>query len=394
MLKHYHFILIVLLISATSALSAQITLTAENYGVQDSVILSDTLYYEGAFAPDIPTGGENQTWDYSAVQADNFISILSLPVPEEDTCFAGAQSLRTVNFVFQAFQYPGFGYTAYEEGGRFELGFKTAGAKFPLTAITGNPMDTLDILPRISPTRETLIPFPATFGTIAQDTFVQTAPLELTVSAFGLNQTPAAQTVTTTNTVEVIGYGDLILPTLSGVPSEPIEALLARVTTVNVANYTLAGGPAPAALLQAFGVSQNETTTTVNYFFHIEGMGRSVARLLSFNGNTQYRFEFRGVPPGVTSSVDNVGSLEPLRFSPNPVHPGEVLQLTTPVGVSDGILRLLDIQGRTITENPFRSFPGDNIDFRIPATVGPGLYIQQVLNERGQLVSVGKVLVQ
>lgn len=394
MLKYYRFFLIALFISATSALSAQITLTAENYGVQDSVILNDTLYSEGAFVPEIPTGGENQTWDYSAVQADQFISFLTFPVPEEDTCFVGAQSQRPVNFSFQAFQYPGTGYTAYEEGGRFDLGFKTDGAKFALTGITGNPMDTLDILPRTTQARETLIPFPATFGTIAQDTFVQTAPLALTVSAFGLNQTPAAQTVTTTNKVEVIGYGNLILPTLSGVPSESMEALLTRVTTVDVANYTLAGSPAPAALLQAFGVSQNETNTTVNYFFHVEGMGRSAARLLSFNGNTQYRFEFRGVPPSVPSSVANVGSLEPLRFSPNPVHPGEVLQLTPPIGVSDGILRLLDIQGRTIAENPFRSFPGDNIDFRIPATVGPGLYIQQVLNERGQLVSVGKVLVQ
>lgn len=392
MLKSYYLLLFVLAIGTTTTLSAQITLTAENYGVQDSVILNDTLYYEGAFAPDIPMGGENQTWDYSAVQADSLISLTFFPVPEEDTCFLGAQTLRPINFAFQAFEYPGTGYTSYEEGGRFNLGFKTDGAKFPLTAITGNPMDTLDILPRISPARETLIPFPATFGTIAQDTFVQTAPLEITVSAFGLNRTPAAQIFTTTNTVEVIGYGNLILPELAGVSSQPLEALLARVTTVEVANYTLAGGPAPAALLQAFGVSQNETNTTVNYFFHVEGVGRSVARLVSINGN--YRFEFRKVPPMAPSSVDNLVSLEPLQFSPNPVRPGEVLQLTTPVGVSDGMLRLLDIQGRTVAENSFRSLPGDNINFRIPATVMPGLYIQQVLNERGQLVSVGKVLVQ
>lgn len=394
MLKFYHFLLFVLFVSATTSLSAQITLTADNYGVQDSVVLRDTLYREGGFVPEIPTGGENQVWDYSSVQPDSLFVLSFEPVPEEDTCFVGAQTQGAVNFFFQAFLFPGVRYTAYEEGGRFNVGSKTNGAKFPLTAVTGSPMDTLNILPRTVRAKETLIPFPATFGTIAQDSFVRTTSLELSVAAFGLNRTPSAQIVTTRKTVEVIGYGDLILPALSGVPSEPLEALLVRETTVDVANYTLAGGPAPAPLLQAFGVSQNETTTETSYFFHVKGLGRSAARLLPTAGSTDYRFQFRRVPSGITTSVNSISSREPLRFSPNPVRPGEVLRVSTPDGVTGGTLRLLDLQGRSITENPFRSLPGDNIEFRIPATVRAGLYFQQLVDERGRLVGVGKVLVR
>ncbi len=394
MLKHYFFFLSVLFLGATTSLSAQITLTADNYGVQDSVILRDTLYFEGGFVAEIPTGGENQVWDYSNVQPDSLFVLNFQPVPEEDTCFVGAQTQGPLTFFFQAFRYPGVRYTAYQEDGRFNVGRKTEGAKFPLTAITGSPMDTLNILPRTIRGKETLIPFPATFGTIAQDSFVQAAPFELSVAAFGLNRTPAAQTFTTKKTVEVIGYGDLILPALSGVPSEPLEALLVRETTVEVANYTLAGGPAPAMLLQAFGVSQNETTTDVDYYFHVKGMGRSAARLLPTAGSTDYRFQFRRVPPGTTTSVGNVNKPAPLSFFPNPVRPGEIIQLTTPTGISGGMVRLLDLQGRIISENAFATFPGDRVGFRVPAAVKPGLYFQQVVDQGGRLVGVGKVVVR
>lgn len=394
MLKHYFFSLFVLFLGTTTSLSAQITLTADNYGVQDSVILSDTLYFEGGFVADIPMGGENQVWDYSSALPDSLFIFSFQPVPEEDTCFVGAQTQGAVNFFFQAFRFPGVRYTAYEEGGRFNVGSKTNGAKFPLTAITGSPMDTLNILPRTIRAKETLIPFPATFGTIAQDSFVRTTSLELSVAAFGLNRTPSAQIVTTRKTVEVIGYGDLILPALTGVPSEPLEALLVSETTVDVANYTLAGGPAPAALLQAFGVSQNETTTETSYFFHVKGLGRSAARLLPIAGSTDYLFQFRRVPPGTTTSVGNVNKPAPLSFFPNPVRPGEIIQLTTPTGVSGGMVRLLDLQGRTISENAFNAFPGDRVGFRVPATVKPGLYFQQVVDQGGRLVGVGKVVVR
>lgn len=394
MLKPYYLLLFVLAIGATSTLSAQITLTAENYGVQDSVVLLDTLYQVSNFVPDIPQGGENQVWDYSNLTSDSIDIFTSLEVPEEDTCFAGAQAFFPVTFAFQAFRYAGFTYTTYTADGRFDVGIKTDGAKFPLTAVTGNPLDTLAILPRSGGFRETIIPFPATFGTISRDTFDQTANLELSVGAFGLNQTPAASAQSTTRTTEVIGYGDLILPGLADVPSAPLEALLIQQTTVEVTTYTLAGGPAPAALLQAFGAVQNDTFTRVNYFFHVKGLGRSAANLQLIPGTSTYFFQFRRVPPGTTTSLSSVRSPEPLRFSPNPVRPGEVLGLTLPAEVTGGALRLLDLQGRIVTENTFNAAPGGNVEVRVPATVKAGLYVQQVVDRQGRLVAVGKVLVQ
>jgi hypothetical protein len=395
MLKHYCFFLFALVVSATASLSAQITLTADNYGVQDSVILRDTLYYEGAFVPEIPMGGENQVWDYSNVQIDSLTIFLYDAVPEEDTCFATAQTVNYGTSSFQAFTYPSARYTAYEEGGRFDVGVKTDGAKFPLTAITGNPLDTLAVLPRTTSFRSTLISLPSTFGTITRDTFDQSAPLEITVAAFGLNRTPATQDLNTVRTVEVIGYGDLILPARAGFSSGPLEALLVKTTTVAVNTYTLAGGPAPPALLQAFGVSQNESVVVENYFFQVKGMGRSAANIQQRTpGSGDYQFRYRRVPPGITTGLGSINKPEPLSFFPNPVRPGGVLRLTAPADVTGGVVRLIDLQGRTITESTFSTLAGDTIEFGVPVSVKPGLYFQQVVNARGRLVGVGKVLVQ
>lgn len=391
MYKHY-LSLLFLVLAGTAALPAQITLTADNYGVQDSVILLDSIYFDGRNVPDFPTAGENQTWDYSGLQVDSFYVNTYQEVPEDDTCFVGAQTLVPITFSFQAFSYPGFGYTSYEDSGRFDRGIKTDGAKFPLTAVTGSNQDTLAILPRVEAGRETLIPFPATYGTTSRDSFNLTASLELSVAAFGLNRTPAAQHYATTRTSEIIGYGDLILPAIPGAPSEPLEALLMKTTIVNAVTYTLAGGPAPPTLLQAFGARQNDTLTDVIYYFHVKGMGWSAARILVPGGQSTYEFQMRKVVPGTTTGVNRF-SPKPISLYPNPVRPGESLFLTIPAEVSSGTMRLIDARGRVVTERMFRAYPGENIEFPIPPALKPGLYFQQVTDQAGQLMGIGKVMV-
>lgn len=393
-MRHYYFIYFFLLLGA-NGLSAQITLTADNYGSRDTVILQDSVFADSTLLVAPPQGGADQVWDFSDLDL-NLLSVnLNFPVADDDTCFTGTTTFRNTSLNFQGFVYPARDYEITNDSGRYTRGQKVPAAKFSLLQVTGNPADTLAFSALNIELNAPFIRFPATFGSAFVDTIIINNPFALTVSGFGLNMTPGNEHTETVYHRDIIGYGTIILPQSDGSVTEPLEVLLSRDSTVTTATYTLGGAPAPPALLQAFGLMEVNVSTRVSYFFHAKGVGRSVARFLAVNDNGEDKFEFsaRTVPPGTTTGIRNHELLH-LKPFPNPVSPGESIKLAGGTELNAGTLRLLDLQGRVISEQTFQHSFGNYSELLVPATAKAGLYFYQLSNRAGRPVGVGKVMVR
>lgn len=388
-----YFFLLLLACTATG-LSAQITLTAENFGTLDTVLLEQTIYADSdVYSP--PRGGANQVWDFSDASPDLFSTSFNF-LPPNDTCFGGATSAFNNPRMLQAFVIPATAYETTNQEGRFIVGDKVLETKFPLVTITGGVNDTLAFSAVSIERMDPVVRFPLTADVENIDTTIEALPFELTVAGFGLTNTPGAQLAESRFYKEVIGYGTLILPQSDGSVTEPLETLLVRDSVATTVTYTLGGAPAPGALLAAFGLQETNESYQIAYFFYVKGLGRAAcyfARTDRSPGAQQFQLNFRDVPPGTTTGTNNIELLN-LSLSPNPVRPGENLRLTGVADLASGSVRLLDQQGRIISERTFRNANGTILDLPVPVATPSGLYFYQLINDSGQPVGVGKIMVR
>jgi hypothetical protein len=381
-----------LLLGVTS-LSAQITLTADNFGLGDTIAALDTVYLDNRIVVDPPQGGENMVWDYSDVVSDTIEILENTPVGE-DTIFAGAISVSEAEREFQDFVFPVFNYEGANENGRFYLGETSPGAKFPLLSITGGANDTLAFPSYTLADSTPITRLPLSFGTSYVDSIVRVVPFTLTVAARQLDRVPGAQIENTAYHTDVIGYGTLILPQPGGTVTEPLEALLVRDSVVTLTTYTLGGGPAPAQLLGAFGLREVNRFVDVRYGFLVKGLGRAAARFQTPGIDTvNFRFSYRRVPAGTTTAIPG-SSVSKLAFYPNPVRPGDVLRLSGGPELTAGTAYLIDARGRTVGQQRITTIPGGALEIEVPGGTAPGLYFYQLSDRSGQPVGIGKVRVR
>ncbi|MGB0931149.1 MAG: T9SS type A sorting domain-containing protein [Chitinophagales bacterium] len=133
--------------------------------------------------------------------------------------------------------------------------------------------------------------FPVTDQSKWTDTRTELVHSELTIEGFGLSQAPSYIEIAYTETHEAVGYGTLIIPTENGTASEPIEALLLKVSLSNVSHYYLGGALAPETLTNALGVTQGEEVVSSHYIFYTPGFHINVMRInLNEEGETTSAF--------------------------------------------------------------------------------------------------------
>ncbi|MDV7400435.1 hypothetical protein RZS08_53970, partial [Arthrospira platensis SPKY1] len=113
--------------------------------------------------------------------------------------------------------------------------------------------------------------------------FIFPVNFNLTVSSFGLNNSPGQFVQYLEKKDSVVGSGDLIIPTLNGA-SIPYPILLVKSQTNVIDSVFLGGAPAPAALLMAFGLTQGSSYTDNYYYFYSPNFERPLMQL-SMNSN-------------------------------------------------------------------------------------------------------------
>ncbi len=281
----------------TLSLEAQVTITKDNFPRETN--FTDHLYVKSGVEVIVPSEGPYQIWDYSGIEGATLTEQVFQDA-SNDADFPEALNYRRRDTDFQQFTIPYDAYEKLDETGYYPVGFKYVDTSFPLTAISGGADDVLRFPPSVvSPDGNNYyVQFPLEYQKQWENTFSGLVNFELTIAAFGLNQTPGFNKRTSNVTREVVGYGELVIPLEDGSPSNAVEALMVKSSFTHVDSFFVGGAPAPAALLNAFGIVQGETSEGLSYSFFTPGSGAII--LLVNVGENEYNYRPKALLPQPT----------------------------------------------------------------------------------------------
>lgn len=373
--------------------TAQIVLTAETNAPQGEL---DTIYIADRATFQLPEAGENMLWDYSGVDTLSSRVVETLDVTNNSLFPAATLGIPGFTF-FQNFEANLLAYRATDAEGYYEVGYTREEASFPLTSITGNPDDTFTfVADTVTLTeRSNLLEFPLTYP--GNFTYISNriTPVELSVAAFGLVEAPITAAIYTTEERIVIGYGQLIIPMRDMSPSPPIDVLLLQSNITMVDSFFLAGMLPPQALLNAFGVSQGQVTTSTSYEFYAVGLGSAVFDVV-VNSNGFYNNAFiRPRAADLLMTSTQTFAAADFSLSPNPLPRGQNLTLQADQDLAQGTARIVRLDGQvlsTISLPPSNS--GNSYEIAVPEHLAAGLYLLQVFDQSGQLFKAEKIIIQ
>jgi len=228
----------------------------------------------------LPSEGPNQIWDYSNLPKDSVV-MTEYADETNNPDFPNALTSSASNLTFQGLPIPRDYIDTVDDEGWGNIGKSVEETSFPLQALTGGPNDVVKFIGGNTLFEERInrLQFPVTDQSNWTDARTELIPYELTVGAFGLDQVPGYIERVYTETHEAVGYGTLIIPTEEGTASEPIEALLLKVSLSGMSHYYLGGALAPEALTNAFGVTQGEEAVASHYIFYTPGFHINVMRI-------------------------------------------------------------------------------------------------------------------
>ncbi|MDP4827334.1 MAG: hypothetical protein NWR73_06595, partial [Flavobacteriales bacterium] len=273
-----------------------------------------------------PQEGSNIVYDYSSLVAVDQDMIPYIPATREgftdyDRFSYGFSSLGPVPLYSEY-------YTLKTAAGIQRTGSYKLPQNLSLELFTGSNLDSL-IFPGNSEIFEDPvfdIQYPAAYASSWASDYTFTTNFNITVAAFGLNQVPGYQFQTVEFTMDVVGSGTLILPTLEG-PSEPFDVLVFKDSRVMTDTIYLGGALAPAPLLDAFGLTQGQEYAQNRYFFYTENQERPLMVLnMSDDWLTVERCFFAS--EGITNSVATVENATFAKPFPNPVRQNEAVVFT------------------------------------------------------------------
>ena len=311
-------ILLSTFIFALGQLNAQITLTKSDYTATVGSAITKIQFESSSWSD--PSEGADQVWDYTGL-------VLTDTVTQPLTAYSGPEypeaniswtrisvsSSGGVSAPFERTDYESLDETEY---GR--VGVKYGATNIPLGAFTGNPADTVYFLENYGEWpngTEQYAWFPMNYEDTRSSNFIQTLNNQLSIAAFGFDQTPGAQVVYGTHESEVAGWGNISLINPIDGSTVTFEALLLKTTIVEVDSFFTAGQPSPPQLLGALGLTQGNTETLLVYRFFAKGFPAPVLTL----SDGHYQRGLLADLTVTTSTKDIQANFIPLTYYPNPV---------------------------------------------------------------------------
>ncbi len=271
--------------------------------------------------------------------------------------------------------------------GVFEKGIYVPQQAYTLSAVTGNPLDSLTFPNQgaILPSGRQTMKFPATYNSHWNSQSRRVVDFNLSVAAAGLNKTPCKHIFTVFRTDSIAGWGKLRVYA-NGSASTPYDVLINKSAQYTVDSFFVGGAPAPPTLLAAFGITQGQQTgLSFRYTAFREGHSTPLAILLFPNNNfltpSALYFDTDNLS---TSAVDNLENQDysTLLF-PNPSS-ANVIQLQISGKLpSLSYYEIFDVQGRIVqsgTTNPNAA----SLQFEMNQNLSNGTYLLRILDDKKQ----------
>ena len=379
----------------------QITINRADYAVSSTGLDSAAWKLMTKTGAVVPTLGNNQTWDYTALK-DSTPSIYKYyhtpaaafgAIP---AVFADATHAYNLTAFFQNFPLPYRVFEKLDATGHGQLGYIALGAKFSIATVSGGATDSIYFpvasLRFSSPSL--YYKFPMTANTFWKTNNKDTTPLQLSVAAFGLNKMPGMRAAQYTDLDTIVGWGTLKLKNPSGGTALNYAVLLKRATQTRVDSFFLGGAPAPAALMGAFGLTQGAVTisTTRNTFI---GIGFNEPFLyISTNTAGAINAISRAVLPnlGLTGSHEAPNYAVATNVYPNPTTEGVNFKFQK-TSLPDWNIMVYNAVGQIVSINRVNAPQGIvNQHITLASSLPSGTYFYNLLDDTSLIRANGKFL--
>jgi len=381
-----------------SSSQAQITIEKSDYVMvstpeyrQTYVLVDNYLNYK------TPKGGTDQVWLYQD-QSATFLADFNY-YQASDAFFTNALHYEAARLELSAFGVPTDFYYRLDNNGYTEFAKEQHDSTMSLEDITGTPGDQVHFGPdkQLYTGQNSHIVFPLTYGKQWTDDYSRTTPFDITVSAYGLTNTPGYHKHIAKHENEVTGSGKLYM-SYKQYTADTMEVLLVKNTITYVDSFYLGGNPAPDQLLSALGLQQGLTTTYTKYTFFRKGYGDVLLELNSdFNtpgsSVTKMYCNVDGIK-GINLSVSPIASdYTATKLYPNPASAHSTIQVVLPSEANQPAnYRMLDIQGKEVqSQIPFTQ-SGTQVSMNLPSKAQNGVYLLQALDATGTVLFQRKVI--
>jgi hypothetical protein len=372
-------------------LQAQITIERTDFTLEAGQrVTAWHLDYTNA---SIPEAGENMIWDFSELAlSDGFYTDYVAPsnplFPE-----ANISDPLYLSLLGGLSEREGVSFNLLDETGYGYLGDTTPSTSVSLMPFTGNPQDTLEALSSVRQfsTRKSTIEFPLNYGGSWSYDITSTDDFEVTLQAYNLYNTPAAQITRDSSSYSVAGYGTLILPNPNGLGNVSVEALMVKREREITYNYLLGGQPAPPPMLELFNLIQGEKIQSTRYFFYAKGLPRSAANIRVESNGEITLFTIPDDLKNLISSSSDLTYTEQVRVFPNPAAGGSVLTVEVPSKIHDGTFELLDTYGRSLATYSIDAVQGQHIQCTLPVSLPAGIYAYRIRDHASKIRGTGKL---
>lgn len=306
-----------LLFFSSPLLLAQVTISSTDYQSP----LGDTLVSVNVFSPTLigdyfapPSEGRDQTWDYRWLELTSYNRY---PVPEVSSP-QFPMSNTTSQTVFVADFTPDFPlptqlFEQYSDNGKNILGEQISNTfTVPFSCESCTEADSVRYDPVLNDFAEPeqVLQLPLNFGDNWISSYVRKINMQLFLPSFSLNDEMAQQTDSVVVSYGVVGSGNLVLPNLSYSGTQEMEVLLVRRTATTTSYYTVAGLPAPQALLDTLGLQNGQTETNTFYQFFAKGLDQPALNIGFFPGSSLPGYTVAGSISEINPSTEGTFSAQ------------------------------------------------------------------------------------
>jgi Secretion system C-terminal sorting domain len=317
--------LLSMLLAATFVSKAQITITASDVPLPATVNLME--YTAASLLPK----GANQNWNVSANPQFGATSIIYNPETVASWVGIGTDIYRVNSkYLTSSLTYNIFQEFDKANNGFNEVGFNVPAQSYGISAFTGNTADSL-LIPEqdvfyTSP--KTIIPFPFTSTSTFNSSGRRVVAFTINAPALGLSNTPFTHVLNEVRIDSVIGWGKMRVYTPGGA-SQPYDVLMDQIINYSLDSFYMAGSPAPAAILTAFGVSQAQKVNINNAIhFYRKGHFSYLYRLNFGADNTFTNFTAAFSHTDDVSFAAGISGLQSIQYStiiyPNPASNNDI----------------------------------------------------------------------
>ncbi len=378
-------LLLTAILSLPVCAGAQITLNAANAPSVAICQQNDTmqrLKVTGTIVSFTPAS--NAIWDLTTMTDST--SIFSDNEPYSGAAFPSATFSQPGVYYLSSLAYYATGLFHVTSTGIINYGEHVSRQSLAIGAISGSVTDTLtfpeqDITFTSNPKS---LKYPCTMGTTWTEVIPYTTHFELSIAAYGLSNTPGERRSRLTRTYNVVGWGKMRINN-GGTPTAYADVLEIEVSHMVVDSFYLAGSPAPATLLSAFGTSQGQVSENNYRNFYRAGEFCEMAKVL-YTDNTystvrSINVHKQRLPMPATSVATNIKEQQ-ISVYPNPVT-GSTFTITVNHAGNDASYQLYNIVGQTIASGIIPAGGVISLNNDIPA----GSYFVKVKTQDGSNIT-------